>query len=171
MQQALSTSAESRRETWKPAEMEKLMEDEVFKAFTTYAAIVVVKMMLMAPMTAYYRLTRGAFANEEDVARKSAEEKKKMLRSDPDVERVRRCHLNDLENVVPFVLVGLLYTLTGPELSSALLHFRLFAGSRIFHTIAYVGALPQPCRGLSFILGLVVTFSMAYRVLSTVLLL
>lgn len=43
----------------KSAEMANLMEDEVFKAFTTYAAIAILKMMLMAPMTAYYRFTRG----------------------------------------------------------------------------------------------------------------
>lgn len=80
-----------------------------------------------------------------------------------------RCHQNDLENIIPFVVIGLLYTLTGPELSSALLHFRLFAGSRIVHTIAYAGALPQPSRALSWLMGMLVTFSMAYRVLSTVL--
>ncbi|XP_028426637.1 microsomal glutathione S-transferase 1.2 [Perca flavescens] len=151
--------------------MATLMEDEVFMAFTTYAVIVIVKMLLMAPMTAYYRMTRGAFANEEDVALKPEEERKKLLRTHSDVERVRRCHQNDLENVVPFVMVGLLYALTGPELSTALLHFRVFAGSRIFHTISYVGALPQPSRALSWAAGMLVTFSMAYRVLSTVLLL
>ncbi|XP_049423101.1 microsomal glutathione S-transferase 1-like [Epinephelus fuscoguttatus] len=151
--------------------MAKLMEDEVFMAFTTYATIVILKMMLMAPMTAYHRITKGAFANEEDVAMKSAEERKKLLRTDSNVERVRRCHLNDLENVVPFVLVGLLYALTGPDLSTALLHFRVFAGSRIFHTISYVCAFPQPCRGLSFMVGMLVTMSMVYRVLNTVLLL
>lgn len=43
--------------------MAKLMEDEVFKAFTTYAAIAILKMMLMAPMTAYYRFTRGVGIN------------------------------------------------------------------------------------------------------------
>ncbi|XP_029350811.1 microsomal glutathione S-transferase 1-like [Echeneis naucrates] len=151
--------------------MDKLMENEVFKAFTTYAVIVTVKMMLMGPMTGYFRMTRGAFANEEDVGRKNAEEKKKLLRTHPDVERVRRCHQNDLENIIPFVVIGLLYALTAPELSTALLHFRVFAGSRIFHTIAYVGALPQPSRGLSWIVGMLVTFSMAYNVLSKVFLL
>ncbi|XP_017287152.1 microsomal glutathione S-transferase 1 [Kryptolebias marmoratus] len=148
--------------------MAQLMEDEVFRAFTTYAAIVTLKMMLMGPMTAYFRITRGSFTNEEDVARKSEEEKKKLLKSHPDVERVQRCHHNDLENVVPFFFIGLLYALTGPELSTALLHFRAFTAFRIFHTIAYINALPQPSRGLSYILGTLVMFSMAYRVLSTV---
>ncbi|XP_029318357.1 microsomal glutathione S-transferase 1.2 [Cottoperca gobio] len=150
--------------------METLMENEVFRAFTTYAAIVILKMLLMAPLTAYYRITRGAFSNDEDVAMKATEERKKLLRTHPDVERVRRCHQNDIENVIPFVGLALLYTLTGPELSTALLHFRIFAGSRICHTISYVCALPQPCRGLSWMVGILTTFSMAYRVLSTVLL-
>ncbi|KAL3048393.1 hypothetical protein OYC64_007046 [Pagothenia borchgrevinki] len=149
--------------------MAKLMEDEVFMAFTTYAVIVVLKMLLMAPLTAFYRITRGAFANEEDVARKPAEERKKLLMNHPDVERVRRCHQNDIENIIPFVLVGLLYALTGPVLSVALLHFRIFAGSRICHTIAYLFSLPQPSRGLSWVIGLLVNFSMSYSVLSTVL--
>ena len=35
------------------------LEDEVFLAFSTYATIVVLKTMLMAPLTAYYRFTRG----------------------------------------------------------------------------------------------------------------
>ncbi|XP_034381628.1 microsomal glutathione S-transferase 1-like [Cyclopterus lumpus] len=151
--------------------MATLMEEEVFMAFTTYATIVLLKMLLMAPMTAYFRFNRGAFANEEDVALKPAEERKKLFRTHPDVERVRRCHMNDLENIVPFVLIGLLYALTGPELSTALLHFRFFTACRIFHSIAYVGALPQPCRALSWMLGLLVTFSMAYRVLGKVLVL
>ncbi|XP_029017380.1 microsomal glutathione S-transferase 1-like [Betta splendens] len=148
--------------------MTNLIDNEVFLAFSTYAAIVIVKMMLMGPLTGYYRITRGAFANEEDLGKTKD---KKLLRTHPDVERVRRCHQNDLENVLPFVLIGLLYSLTVPELGTALLHFRLFVASRIFHTVAYVAALPQPSRGLSYILGLLITFSMTYRVLSMVLLL
>ncbi|XP_062299963.1 microsomal glutathione S-transferase 1.1 [Scomber scombrus] len=147
------------------------MDSQVFQAFSTYATIVILKMMLMSPLTSYFRLTRKVFANLEDTKLVSSKEDKKLVCIDPDVERVRRCHLNDLENIIPFVLVGLLYSLTGPELSVALLHFRLFAGCRIFHTIAYIGALPQPSRAGSWILGMLVTFSMAYRVLSAVLLL
>lgn len=145
--------------------MAQLTDSEVFLAFSTYATIVVLKMMLMSPLTAFYRFTRGSFANEEDVRGKPEAEQKKLLRVNADVERVRRCHLNDLENVVPFVLIGLLYSLTGPDLPTALLYFRVFVGSRIFHTVAYVTPLPQPCRALSWMAGMVVTFCMAYRVL------
>uniref|UniRef100_A0A665W935 Microsomal glutathione S-transferase 1 n=1 Tax=Echeneis naucrates TaxID=173247 RepID=A0A665W935_ECHNA len=123
---------------------------------STYATIVILKMMLMSPLTSYFCLTR---------------KDKKLVRIDPDVERVRRCHQNDLENIIPFVVISLLYALTAPELSAALLHFCLFASSRVFHTVAYIGAQPQSSRGLSLIVGMLVTFSMFYRVLSKVFLL
>ncbi|KAG9335181.1 hypothetical protein JZ751_005530 [Albula glossodonta] len=151
-------------------EVMQMIDSEVFMAFTTYATIVTLKMMFMSPLTAYFRLTRKAFSNPEDCrSGKTAEEKKKMLRSDPDVERVRRCHLNDLENIIPFIVIGLLYSLTGPDLHTAVLHFRIFVGARFFHTLAYVVPLPQPSRGLSWIVGVVTTLSMAYRILTAVL--
>ncbi|KAL0964939.1 hypothetical protein UPYG_G00274680 [Umbra pygmaea] len=144
-----------------------LIDSNVFLAFSTYATIVILKMMLMAPLTGYFRFTRKCFANIEDTwMSKTAEEKRRMLREDQDVERVRRCHQNDLENIIPFVVVGLLYSMTGPDLFSALLHFRVFVGSRLFHTLAYLLPLPQPSRALAWVSGMVSTFSMAYRVLS-----
>ncbi|NXC13359.1 MGST1 transferase, partial [Corythaeola cristata] len=111
-----------------------------------------------------------AFVNPEDLSTfGKGEGVKKYLRTDADVERVRRGHLNDLENIVPFLGVGLLYALSGPELSTALLHFRIFAAARICHTFVYLIALPQPSRGLSWAVGYGVTILMAYRVLKTVL--
>ncbi|XP_073505359.1 microsomal glutathione S-transferase 1 [Phyllobates terribilis] len=80
-----------------------------------------------------------------------------------------RCHLNDLENVVPFVGVGLLYALSNPDLYSALLHFRVFAASRVLHTISYLIPLPQPSRALTFFVGYLVTVSMAVSTLRSLL--
>ncbi|XP_017728481.1 PREDICTED: microsomal glutathione S-transferase 1 [Rhinopithecus bieti] len=108
----------------------------------------------------------AGFANPEDcVTFGKGENAKKYLRTDDRVERVRRAHLNDLENIVPFLGIGLLYSLSGPDLSTAILHFRLFVGARIYHTISYLTPLPQPNRALSFFIGYGVTLSMAYRLL------
>ncbi|NWH93336.1 MGST1 transferase, partial [Aegithalos caudatus] len=151
------------------AKSTQLMNNEVFRAYATYTAIVLLKMMLMSLITAYFRITRKAFVNPEDTdSFGKGESAKKYLRTDPDVERARRTHLNDLENIVPFVGIGLLYALSGPELSTALLHFRIFTGARIIHTFAYLIPLPQPGRGLSWAVGYAVTFSMAYNVLKAV---
>ncbi|XP_008942074.1 PREDICTED: microsomal glutathione S-transferase 1 [Merops nubicus] len=152
------------------AKLTKLLDNEAFQAYATYATIVLLKMMLMSLLTVYFRITRKAFANPEDVATFGrGETAKKYLRTDADVERVRRGHLNDLENIVPFLGIGLLYALSGPELSTALLHFRIFAGARVLHTFAYLIPLPQPSRGLSWAAGYAVTISMAYKVLKTAL--
>uniref|UniRef100_UPI00398F79C7 microsomal glutathione S-transferase 1-like n=1 Tax=Pristiophorus japonicus TaxID=55135 RepID=UPI00398F79C7 len=148
--------------------MSELINSEVFLAYSTYTTIVLLKMMIMGPLTGYFRMTRKVFSNPEDARAhggKDEETMKKYLRVDQDVERVRRCHQNDLENIVPFIGIGLLYAFTKPNLGMALLHFRIFAGSRIFHSIAYLVPFPQPSRGLSWIVGMGVTFSMAYRVL------
>ncbi|XP_048191182.1 microsomal glutathione S-transferase 1 [Perognathus longimembris pacificus] len=148
------------------ANLDQLMDNEVFQAFASYTTIILSKMMLMSTVTAFHRLTKKVFVNPEDCASfAKGENAKKYLRTDDSVERVRRAHLNDLENLVPFVGIGLLYTLSGPDLSTALLHFRLFVGARLFHTVAYLTPLPQPSRALGFFLGYGVTFSMAYRVL------
>uniref|UniRef100_A0A8C2F871 Microsomal glutathione S-transferase 1 n=1 Tax=Cyprinus carpio TaxID=7962 RepID=A0A8C2F871_CYPCA len=141
------------------AETVHMIDSEVFLAFSTYATIVVLKMMLMSLMTSYFRLTKQNFSVECDGKHINGF----MTRS------LGECHLNDLENIVPFVVIGLLYALTGPDLSMALLHFRVFVGSRFIHTVAYVMALPQPTRALAFGVGLFITFSMAYRVLTTAL--
>ncbi|NWS43317.1 MGST1 transferase, partial [Probosciger aterrimus] len=152
------------------ARLTQFVDNEVFRAFATYATIVVLKMMLMSVTTSYFRLTRKAFDNLEDtVSFGTGESAKKLVRTHPDVDRVRRCHLNDLENIVPFFGIGLLYALSGPELSSALLHFRIFTACRIVHTFAYLIPLPQPSRGLSWAIGYVVTFSMAYNIMKSVL--
>uniref|UniRef100_A0A8C3X8B4 Microsomal glutathione S-transferase 1 n=1 Tax=Catagonus wagneri TaxID=51154 RepID=A0A8C3X8B4_9CETA len=150
------------------ANLTELMKNEVFMAFATYATIVLSKMMFMSTATAFYRLTKKVFANPEDCSG-LGENAKKYLRTDERVERVRRAHLNDLENIVPFLGIGLLYSLSGPDLSTAILHFRLFVGARIYHTIAYLTPLPQPNRALAFFLGYGVTLSMAYRLLRSIL--
>ncbi|CAH2278594.1 microsomal glutathione S-transferase 1 [Pelobates cultripes] len=150
--------------------IEQLADSDVVRAYGTYVTIVLLKMMVMSVITAFFRLTRKVFANPEDAMSSSkGGDPKKFVRTDPDVERVRRCHLNDIENIIPFVGIGLVYVLSNPDLLTALLHFRIFAGSRIFHTIAYLMPLPQPSRALSWAIGYAVTISMAYRVLQNIL--
>ena len=63
------------------------------------------------------------------------------MKTSDDVERVRRCHQNDLENVLPFVAIGGLYLTTNPALGTAKLLFRSFAAARYFHTLVYVYAV------------------------------
>ena len=85
------------------------------------------------------------FANPEDA--KGAKGKVKF--DHPDVERVRRAHLNDLENVLPFLILCPLYLATGPAAATATTVIRVFAAARLLHTVVYlnmVSVLPSLSR-------------------------
>ncbi|KAF5912538.1 hypothetical protein HPG69_004209 [Diceros bicornis minor] len=75
-------------------DLTQLMENEVFMAFASYAAIILLKMMFMSSATAFYRMTRKVFANPEDCTGfGKGEIAKKYLRTDDRVERIRRYYV------------------------------------------------------------------------------
>lgn len=148
------------------------IEADIYKAFGTYVALLMLKMMVLSYFTISERVLKGQYTNKEDYDAfgdpnmEKSEIRRKAASRDLYIERIRRCHLNDLENIIPFVLVGVVYIyLTNPDKDSALLHFRVFAASRFFHSVAYLLPLPQPCRFFGFLVGSLVTVSMAIRVL------
>ena len=81
---------------------------------------------------------------------------------------VGRNHLNDLENIPSFLLLGLLYVLINPTPSAALWHFRVFFAARLMHTIAYQAALRQPTRLVCFLVGFLASVSMAFQIITSV---
>merc|ERR1712055_884315 len=123
-------------------------------------AVVTVKMVVTSFLTARQRFATGTFISSEDATRPGTK-----TGLNEDVERVRRAHQNDIENIVPFLFLGLLYIFTNPAYATALLVFRLFAGARILHTIVYLNVIPQPARALTFFAGLGVNYYMAYKVI------
>ncbi|XP_033018761.1 microsomal glutathione S-transferase 1 [Lacerta agilis] len=146
--------------------LHEIVDMSVMKAYTFHAVIVIIKMMLMSPLTGYLRMKNRAFANPEDaVAFGKGEAAQKYLRTDPYVERVRRLHRNDLENIIPYLFIAFFYSFTGVSETTALMHFRIFTAARLFHTIAYLLPLPQPSRGLGFGVGIAVTFSMIFQLM------
>lgn len=78
-----------------------------------------------------------------------------------------RAHLNDLENIIPFLIIGIIYVGTGPSLSWAKLLFRVFTVARFMHTLVYaVFVIPQPSRAIAFLVGMAVNLYMVYAVLT-----
>merc|ERR1711874_119846 len=120
-------------------------DNPVFASFCFYAALVALKMLMMSFLTAYHRLTKNIFANPEDAAMS-----KVKVRTDESVERVRRAHLNDMENIVPFLFIGLI------------------AACRMVHTVVYaIVVMPQPSRALAYFGGMFVNLMMIASILST----
>merc|ERR1712018_556219 len=84
------------------------------------------------------------------------------------VERVRRAHLNDMENILPFFCLGILYIFTNPALSTAVLVFRIFAACRIVHSVVYLLVIPQPARALAFFGGMGCNLFMGYKIVTPI---
>uniref|UniRef100_A0A1B6M878 Microsomal glutathione S-transferase 1 n=1 Tax=Graphocephala atropunctata TaxID=36148 RepID=A0A1B6M878_9HEMI len=102
------------------------------------------------------------FASTEDITFNP--KKAKVKYDDPDVERVRRAHLNDLENIPLFLIVALVYVMSDPNPWIANNIFRIFTLARIFHTIVYaVFPLPQPARALTFFVSNLATVYMTIQ--------
>ncbi|GAB0094416.1 Glutathione transferase [Sergentomyia squamirostris] len=135
-------------------------DNVVFKSYVFWSTILIVKTLFMAFLTARQRFKNKTFANPEDAGKYKA----KVKYDDPDVERVRRAHRNDLENIFPFIFVGFFYVLTNPEAALAINLFRAAAIARIVHTLVYaVVVVPQPARGLAFFVCLGSTLYMAFK--------
>jgi len=138
------------------------LSNPVFVNYAFYGSVVALKLLAMGPLTSVKRMALGVFANPEDAKGFGA---KKTILDNESVERVRRNHLNDLENIPVFLLLGLLYVATQPSPTTALWHFRVFVASRFIHTLVYQLAVPQPSRALAFAVGLFTCISMGVQIL------
>nr|AIH07603.1 microsomal glutathione S-transferase 1-1 [Spodoptera litura] len=138
------------------------LNNPAVQSYIVYSAILAIKLLSLAPMTGVTRVIRGVFANPEDA---KSVKGGKVKYDDPVVERIRRAHLNDLENIPAFWVLGALYVTTGPVAAWATLLFRVYTLGRILHTIVYaVVPLPQPARAIAFTVPMFVSFYMGLQV-------
>ncbi|XP_017870990.1 PREDICTED: microsomal glutathione S-transferase 1 isoform X2 [Drosophila arizonae] len=134
------------------------LDNPVFCCYLFWATVLVVKMLLMSLLTALQRFRYKVFPNEEDLFFKNIE----VQFDDPHVERVRRAHRNDMENILPYFIMALIYVCTNPNPLVACNLFRVAAIARIVHTLVYaLYPVPQPSRILAFATMLLITFYMA----------
>ncbi|UJR28037.1 hypothetical protein I4U23_009294 [Adineta vaga] len=146
----------------------------IFASLAGYSSLALLKMLGMSTYTIIQRFRTGNFTTPEDNIYKQLMNhiglsNNSMMGNKNDlIERARENHLNDLENIIPFVLVGLFYVGTQPKVDCALWHFRIFLLSRLFHTIAYQVPLPQPTRTISWLLGYSSIISMTIPILRSI---
>lgn len=128
--------------------MVELIATPAFQAYAVCAALLVLKMWLTGNATGLLRVRRGVFITPEDYTFTG----KPTAGQDETIERLRRAHQNDLENVLPFLAVGALYAATGPSATLAGWLFGIFTVARIVHTVVYAMGL-QPWRTIAFEAG------------------
>lgn len=73
-----------------------------------------------------------------------------------------RAHLNDIENILPYLMIGLFYVLTDPRPLVSTILFKTATIARFAHTIVYLLAIPQPARALCFFLHYAITWYMGF---------
>lgn len=67
-----------------------------------------------------------------------------------------------MENILPYLSVGLFYVMTDPPAMVATILFKVATVSRIIHTIVYaIIVVPQPARAIAFFIQWAITIYMA----------
>jgi glutathione S-transferase len=149
--------------------MDKLnLHNPVFAAYAVSAAIMILKAVSMSWLTVARMLkANGGFRNPEDLRKTpfNPNPDPQQLERNDDVDRVRRIHLNDLENIPFFLAAGLLYVLTDPSLLLARGLFFGYVVTRLLHFAAYLTARTHDTRAMLWTPGSLIIVFMAGRVL------
>ena len=116
------------------------LQNPLFATYVIAAAIMILKAASMSWLTVLRMMQeKGGFRSPEDV-------KKTPLNPNPDpkqllpnerVDRIRRIHLNDLENIPFFIAAGFLFILTEPSLLLAQVLLYGYVLTRLLHFVAY----------------------------------
>ena len=128
--------------------MTDLLAQPSLHLFAVCAAVLVLKMVLTGNGTGLLRVTKGVYISPEDYAAFG----KTPGPPDERIERIRRAHHNDLENILPFLAAGFLLCLTGVSYRLAWWLFVPFTAGRVLHTVFYAVGL-QPWRTIAFEVG------------------
>jgi uncharacterized MAPEG superfamily protein len=138
-------------------------ENPVFTTYVIAATLMILKMMGQGWITVQRMMAvGGGFLNPEDQARGWANPDPRPGQLDPHdlVERSRRMHRNDTENIPVFLMAGLLFALTGPQLWVAQCLLFGYVASRLAHFWAYVTARPHEVRAVFFSIGSLIVIGM-----------
>jgi glutathione S-transferase len=140
------------------------LKNPVFAAYMVCAALLVLKMAAMSWLTVYRMLRiNGGMRNPEDANPGLANPHPRpgQLDTVDYVERIRRIHQNDQENLLPFLAIGWLYVLTGPSPTVALVLLYGYVLSRLLHSAAYLSARPHEWRATLWTVGSLILIGMA----------
>ncbi len=140
------------------------LHNPVFATYAAAASILILMAVAMSWLTVVRMMrANGGFRNPEDTKKTPMNPTPNANQTAPNesVERVRRIHLNVLENVPFFLAAGLLYVLTAPPLWLAQALFYGYVVSRILHFIAYFTAQIHEIRATFWSIGSFILIYMA----------
>jgi glutathione S-transferase len=148
------------------------MENPVFVTYMIAAAIMILKLMGQGWMTVYRMLRVDAgWATPEDLRGGliNRNPRPEQLELNDYVDRSRRMHRNDLENIPAFLACGLVFVAAGPSHLLAGILMYTFVAARLAHTLAYATKQSHEVRATLYSIGSLIVIIMALYVLAAVL--
>lgn len=140
------------------------MENPVFVTYMITASLMVLKVMGQGWMTVYRMLkSDSGLASPEDlqVGPINRNPRPEQLQVNDYVERSRRMHRNDLENIPAFLGGGLVFVAANPSPLLAAILMYGFVAARLAHTLAYVSKQSHEIRATFYTFGSLAVIIMA----------
>lgn len=135
------------------------LSNPVFRSYLFCISILVLKVLLSVLLIARQRFKKRIFISPED---KVLAPGAKVGIEDPDIERCRRAHRNDLENIPFFITAAFVYLVSNPNPWLAQTLFLVYTASRVVYTVVYaIVVFPQPTRAIVWGVGYSIVIYMA----------
>lgn len=144
------------------------LDNPVFATYLIAAALMVLKVMGQGWMTVHRMMKVSAgFASPEDLRQGPINRAPdpSQIEVNEYVDRSRRLHRNDLENIPAFWAAGLLFVLVDPALWLTQLVMYGFVVARLAHFWAYATERSHELRATFYTIGSVIVIYMAGHVL------
>jgi glutathione S-transferase len=132
------------------------LQNPVFATYVIAASIMILKAVAMSWLTVLRMMQeKGGFRSPEDLRKTplNPQPDAKQLQPNERVDRIRRIHLNDLENLPFFLVAGLLFVLTNPSLLLTRWLLYGYVVSRLLHFAAYFTAQTHDMRATLWTIG------------------
>ena len=144
------------------------LQDPLFTTYAIAASLMILKYMGQGWITVVRMLsTNAGMVNPEDL-RPGAINKTpdpSQLEPNESVERSRRMHRNDMENIPGFLVAGLLFVAAEPPLWLAQTLLYGFVAARLGHFWVYSTARSHESRATFYTIGSLIVIGMAGYVL------
>jgi glutathione S-transferase len=136
--------------------MDFSLSNPVVATYVIAAALMVLKAVGMSWLTVQRMLAaNGGFRSPEDLRKTplNPHPDPSQLAPNESVERIRRIHQNDLENLPFFLVAGFLFVLAAPPLVLAQWLLYGYVVSRLLHFFAYLTAQTHDLRATLWTIG------------------
>ncbi len=144
------------------------IDNPVFCTYAIAASLMVLKIMGQGWMTVYRMIkSDSGLASPEDlqVGVLNKDPKPEQLEFNDYVDRSRRMHRNDLENIPAFLAIGLIFVVVSPPLLAAQILMYGFVATRLIHSVVYATKQSHEIRATFYTIGSVIVIAMALWVL------